>query len=343
MSGRVPIDPKKKLQIKRRLAKVYESLVNRGVVENYIELAERLNINVSTVRGAFSIGSEYLSTRFLDRFLEEFGEYYSSDWLYDGTGSMRAKLEVEPEEASTERRKRVAYVMEQEGMDVQQFAKEIGMTHPSTVYRALQGKTRPSNNTMQLIYERFPEYGREWLLWGRGKAYLKPHTDSQPDAPSFNHSAVPYQVQQMMEFPIVPDAAAAGRLSGYGDPDPEGMETMVIPVERTYKGRYYIFTVRGASMDDGTARSLCDGDKILCREVPRNYWSDGLHRRSWPYFVFATRTEGIIVKEVVAQDLQENTITCHSINPVYPDIVLHLEDVIGVYNVVELVSRSMKH
>lgn len=337
MKGHGPIDPKKKLQIKRRLAKVYESLINRGIIENYTELSEKLNINISTVRGAFSYGSEYLSTRFLDRFLEVFGEDYSSDWLYDGLGSMRAKLEVDPDEASSERWKRIAYVIEQEKMDVQDFAREVGFTHPSTIYRALQGKTRPSNNTMQLIYERFPEYGREWLLWGKGEIYIKPQ--AQPES----RSAEPYEVVEVMDFPVVPDAAAAGRLTGYGDPDPEGMETMTIPVERTYKGNYYIFTVRGASMDNGTTQSLCDGDKVLCREVAREYWSAGLHRRSWPYFVFATHTDGIIIKEVIDQDLEAGTITCHSINPDYPDIELHLKDVIGIYNVVELISRSMKH
>ena len=147
----------------------------------------------------------------------------------------------------------------------------------------------------------------------------------------------------MMSFPIIPDAAVAGRLTGYGDPDPEGLQTLSVPVDRRYKGRYYIFTVRGASMDDGTTNALCDGDKVLCREVAREYWSLGLHRKNWYYFVFATYSEGIIIKKVIDQDLENDTITCHSLNPEYPDIVLHLKDIIGVYNVVELVSRSMKY
>nr|WP_311520363.1 S24 family peptidase [uncultured Porphyromonas sp.] len=337
MAQKPPIDPKHKIQIKRRLLKIYESLVSRDLIESYSDLAEKLEINVSTVRGAFSIASEYLSHRFLDRFLDVYGKEYSSDWLYDGIGNMRTKLEVDPDEASGARWKRVAYVIEQEGYNVQDFAKEIGLTHPSTIYRALQNKTRPSNNTMQLIYERFPEYGREWLLWGRGEVYIKPVQG--PEA----NSAEPYKMEEIMEFPIIPDAAVAGRLTGYGDPDPEGLQTLTVPVDRRYKGRYYIFTVRGASMDDGTTNALCDGDKVLCREVAREYWSLGLHRRSWYYFVFATYSEGIIIKKVIDQDLENDTITCHSLNPEYPDIVLHLKDIIGVYNVVELVSRSMKY
>lgn len=337
MPKKPPFDTKRKLQIKRRLFKIYESLTSRDIVESYVDLAQRLDMNVSTVRGAFSIASPYLSHLFLDRFLEVYGEEYSSDWLYDGTGTMRTKLEVDPDEASGARWKRVAYVIEQEGYNVQDFAKEIGLTHPSTIYRALQNKTRPSNNTMQMIYDRFPQYGKEWLYWGKGEPYIKPLAKLEAK------SAEPYKIEELMAFPVVPDAAVAGRLTGYGDPDPEGLETLEVPVERHYRGQYYIFTVRGASMDDGTTNALCDGDKVLCREVAREYWSLGLHRRSWYYFVFATLSEGIIIKKVIDQDLQKDTITCHSLNPDYPDIVLHLKDIIGIYNVVELVSRSMKY
>ena len=70
MAQKPPIDPKHKLQIKRRLLKIYESLVSRDLIENYADLSEKLEMNISTVRGAFSLASEYLSHRFLDRFLE---------------------------------------------------------------------------------------------------------------------------------------------------------------------------------------------------------------------------------------------------------------------------------
>lgn len=324
------------MQIKRRLNKAYKSLLDRNIVEDYTGLAEMLKMNTSTVRGAFSYGSPYLSYRFLDRFMKVFGDQFSKEWLYDGIGAMRARVDVTPDETREERWKRVAYIVNHERLSVQDFAKEIGLTHPSTIYRALQNKTRPNDQTLELIHQRFPQYNREWLFKGRGEIYNLPVTEAS------YKGAAPYQIVETMEFPIVPDAASAGRLSNYGDFDPNSLASMIVPVERRYKGHYYIFTVRGISMDDGTTDALCDGDKILCREVARNYWSDGLHRRSWPYFVFATLTEGIIVKQVIDQDLVADTITCHSLNPAYPDIVLHLKDIVGIYNVVELVSRSMK-
>lgn len=340
MARQAPIGTKEKIQIKRRLAKVYDSLLNRSVIENYNDLAQQLDINVSTVRGAFSIGSPYLSRRFLDRVLAVYGDYFSREWLLTGDGPMRAKIEVEPELARKERWMRVAHVVNQEGMPIPEFAKAIGIGSPSTIYRILKNQTRPSNSTLNLILDKFPEYGRSWLLHGKGEPYIKPKIEIV--GKDIKGNATPMKVENLMEFAIIPDAAAAGRLTGYGDPNPEGLETMTLPVDRIYKGNYYIFTVRGASMDDGTNRAICDGDKLLCREVAREYWSAGLHRRTWPYFVFATQNEGIIVKEVIDQDLEKETITCHSINPDYPDLVLHLRDIIGIYNVVELLGRSMK-
>lgn len=340
MARQAPLGTKEKLHIKRRLAKVYDSLLNRNVIEDFSDLAHQLGINVSTVRGAFSIGSPYLSMSFLERLLTLYGDYFSREWLLTGDGPMRAKVEVEPEATRKERWMRVAHVVQQEGMPIPEFAKAIGIGSPSTIYRILQNKTKPSNSTLSLILDKFPEYGRSWLLHGKGEPYIKPKKTEAPDPVKGN--ATPYKVENLMEFAIIPDAAAAGRLTGYGDPNPEGLETMTLPVERVYKGNYYIFTVRGASMDDGTTQAICDGDKLLCREVAREYWSAGLHRRTWRYFVLATHTEGIIVKEVIDQDLENETITCHSINPDYPDLVLHLRDIIGIYNVVELFGRSMK-
>ncbi|MBR8702738.1 helix-turn-helix transcriptional regulator [Porphyromonas levii] len=341
MARQAPIELKDKIHIKRRLAKVYESLLKRNVIEDFNDLASQLDINKSTVRGAFSIGSPYLSMRFLDRLLAVYGDYFSREWLLKGEGAMRAKIEVIPEEARKERWMRVAHVVQQEGMPIPEFAKAIGIGSPSTIYRILQNKTKPSNTTLNLILDRFPEYGRSWLLHGKGEAYIKPPKE-EGTAVSAQGNAIPFKVENLMEFAIIPDAAAAGRLTGYGDPNPEGLETMTLPVERMYKGNYYIFTVRGASMDDGSTRAICEGDKLLCREVAREYWSAGLHYHTWPYFVFATQTEGIVVKEVVSQDLERDIISCHSINPDYPDLELHLRDIVGIYNVVELLGRSMK-
>lgn len=339
--GNPPIEYKDKIQIKRRLLRVFKSLVSRNVIEGYNDMSEHLNINVSTVRGAFSLASPYLSQSFLDRLLEVYDQYISRDWLLLGVGNMRPKGAIDTDIIKTDRWMRVAYILQQENIPVPEFSRNIGLNSPSTIYRILQNKVRPSNNTLGLILEKYPEYGRDWLLYGKGEPYVKPTSTTLPPAPLLGN-ATPYKVEEMMEFMIVPDAAAAGRLTGYGDPDPDGLQRMTLPVDRPYKGNYYIFTVRGASMDNGTTDAICEGDKLLCREVIREYWKAGLHRRTWPYFVFATKSEGIIVKEVIDQDLVNDTITCHSINPDYPDIVLHLEDIVGIYNVVELISRSMK-
>lgn len=341
MAKRKTAKEQERLRQKRRLTKCYEYLQRQGKVETYNDLAEHMGMNPSTVRAAFSPASSYFSINFIDNFLKAYPNVFSREWIIKGSGKMRPLLNEPTPVVLPQRWERIAYIIEKEEMTIQEFAQEIGLTSPSTIYRIIGSKARPHNSTLQKIIDRFPLYGKQWLFEGTGEAYVPP-TKAEKEAVAQEDSAEAYEVQDMMSFPIVPDAAAAGRLTGYGDPDPEGFEMMTLPVERRYRGNYYIFTVKGASMDDGTIDSLVDGDKVLCREVDRLFWSHGLHTRNWPYFVFATQSEGIIVKKVVSQDIENETITCSSLNPEYPDITLHLSDIIGIYNVVELISRSMK-
>lgn len=343
MAKRTTPKEREKLRQKKRLTKCYEYLQKQGKVETYNDLAEQMGVNPSTVRAAFSPSSPYFSANFLDKFLETYPDTFSRTWIVRGSGKMRPLLSEPTPVVLPQRWERIAYIIEKEELSIQEFAKEIGLSSPSTIYRIIASGARPHNSTLQKILDRFPLYGKEWLFEGTGEAYVPPEKEANREKQPAESSAEPYEVKEMMQFPVVPDAAAAGRLSGYGDPDPEGMEMMTIPVERRYRGNYYIFTVKGASMDDGSSDALVDGDKLLCREVDRLFWSHGLHRREWPYFVFATIEEGIIVKKVIAHDLQNDTITCGSLNPDYPDITLHLKDIIGIYNVVELISRSMKY
>lgn len=144
-----------------------------------------------------------------------------------------------------------------------------------------------------------------------------------------------------MNVPVVHIKARCGYLAGYADEGYiDSLPTMPVIVDKTYHGRYMIFEAEGDSMDDGTRNSICDGDKLLCREVRRDLWLPKLHINDW-YFVIVHRTEGIAIKQITAQD-ENGNITCHSLNDMFNDYTVNLDDVAEIYNVIKVVERSMR-
>lgn len=147
---------------------------------------------------------------------------------------------------------------------------------------------------------------------------------------------------QFMNVVHVPVAARAGYLSGYGDETFIGeLPTIPVIVDKNYRGKYRVFDVDGDSMDDGTRLSLYDNDKILCREVKQHLWRDKLHFNKY-FFVIVHREEGILVKQIIDHDVNTGEITCHSLNPLYEDFKLSLNDVVELYNVIKIVDRNTR-
>lgn len=158
----------------------------------------------------------------------------------------------------------------------------------------------------------------------------------------FSNDATPVEDTRLMQVPVVPVCAQAGYLKGFGDMEYiDTLPTMPVVTDRDYKGHYRIFEIAGDSMDDGTAHSLLPGDKVLARDVRPDLWQMRLHYRNW-YFVIVHRTEGILVKQIVAHDVDSGVIVCHSLNPMFDDFELSLSDVAQLYNVVSIVSREMR-
>lgn len=154
--------------------------------------------------------------------------------------------------------------------------------------------------------------------------------------------ARPMSDVQFMQVPFVPVHAQGGYPRGYGDQEYiDQLPTLPVLVDRNYKGKYRIFEISGDSMDNGLRGALCDGDKILCREVKRDLWTSKLHYNDW-YFVIVSRCEGITVKQITDHDVAMGTIRCHPLNPMFDDFTMNLDDVLELYNVIKIVDRSAR-
>ena len=231
--------------------------------------------------------------------------------------------------------KRVEFIIEKEGLNKNSFSKAIGISNNVTITRIINEHRTPSRATCEKIVSAFPAYNLEWLLTGEGNMLT--------DAPSqtYHSNARPVDDLSYMNVPVIHIKAQCGYLAGYGDTEYiDTLPPMPVIVDKTYHGKYRIFEAEGDSMDDNSRLAICDGDKVLAREVRRDLWLPKLHINDW-YFVIIHRTKGISIKQITAQDDKGN-ITCHSLNELFNDYTVNLDDVVEIYNVIKVVERNMR-
>lgn len=142
--------------------------------------------------------------------------------------------------------------------------------------------------------------------------------------------------------PLVNQYAYAGYLTGYQDQEYiDQLPTVLYDVDHDPKGNYLAFEVKGDSMNDGSDESYKDGDRLLCREIPSHLWFNSkLHLRKWDFVI--VHKEGVLVKRIVDHDVQNHTITIHSLNPFYEDQVIDLVDVYQIFNVIEYQRKTRR-
>lgn len=239
---------------------------------------------------------------------------------------------------------RLKYIMETEGFNKNSFSATIGMTNNVTITRIINEKRNPSRATCQKIVDRFPQYSYDWLFSGVGDMYNKVGEEKKEDDTnsSISSNARRLDTTGFMNVPLIHVRAQCGYLSGYGDEEYLGsLPSLPVIVDRTYHGKYMLFEAEGDSMDNGSKESICDGDIVLAREIQRDLWRYKLHIKDW-YFIIVHRTEGIAIKQIIDHDVEHGIITCHSLNDMFRDYKVHLDEVAELYNLIKIVDRSAR-
>lgn len=214
-----------------------------------------------------------------------------------------------------------------------ELAKDIDLKRPQAIYDILNPnkKVGISKNMAESICTKFPQINKSYLLTGEGNML---NTPVQNEVTQLTTGGV-------MMVPLVTEYAHAGYLAGYGDAVyMESLPKVPWIVDHEYKGKYVCFEVRGDSMDDGLKHSYEQGDILLCREILPIYWKCKLHYNKWNAFVVVHKTLGIVVKQIIDQDVENGIITCHSFNPIYEDFKVDLRDVVQLFNVVKHQSNG---
>lgn len=211
-------------------------------------------------------------------------------------------------------------ILRERGIKIKDFCNKVGITEQGLIRSLRANSTRLE--TLELMAKELDIPITRFFI------------DEKPQS-------IPVGDRNFINVPIVPIYAHAGYLHSYGDMEyMESLPTMPVLTDRNFKGNYMIFEVNGDSMDDGSSRSLSSGDKVLAREIRQDLWINKLHINSW-YFIIVHRTEGILVKQILAHDVERGEIVCHSLNPIFEDFTVNLRDVSQLYNVVSIVSREM--
>lgn len=174
-------------------------------------------------------------------------------------------------------------------------------------------------------------------------AYFSRETTKPTEQKPIHPNLKPKDLSNFILVPFVPIRARASYLASYGDPIfVENMETVAVIVGDSPRGEYRAFEVAGDSMENpGERVSYYEHDVILCRKIGRQHWTNKLHMSKWD-FVIVHREEGIVIKRITDHNLETGEIVCHSLNPLYSDFTVFLDDVLELYNVVKLVERVMR-
>lgn len=225
---------------------------------------------------------------------------------------------------------RLNYARKQAGKTFNELAELIGNDATGNALN-----TALNRNTVKEYYkEKIIEVlhlNRRWVELGEGEVYV----DNTETSLKKEASQVPFE--EFMEASYLPVTAQAGYLSSLEGVYDMDLQTMLVPKEFD-KGNYAVIEITGPSMDDGTARAICDGDKLLGKE-----WDGSTKQLPYRQFLFViVSKEGVVCKQITKQDIETGQITCHSFNSLYPDYEINMKDVLRLFIVKKIIERRIK-
>lgn len=221
----------------------------------------------------------------------------------------------------------ISKVLEVLDLKAPTFAESIGVKY-QRIFDLQKGKVKKvSSSLANDIISKYSQFNLTWLLTGEGEMLNIPKPENE---------ASPIDEPIILRVPLVSQYAQAGYLCGYADEAYLAtLPTIPYIVDHEAQGHYIAFEVKGDSMNDGTEDAILEGDRLLCREIQPHLWVDSkLHFRKWDFVI--VHTEGILVKRIIDHDVENHTITIHSLNPLYSDKVIDLAEVKQIFNVIEL-------
>lgn len=217
-------------------------------------------------------------------------------------------------------KERLISFLKAEKISQKKFADTVGLS--AGYVNAIINSIQP--DTLNRISICYPNLNIAWLITGEGEM-LKSNKAERNELTPKNYNS-------HLEVKLVTTKARAGfSESFYSDEYLNDMPTVLVEVDKEYRGNYLAFEVNGDSMEP----DYHTGDIVICREIKRELWRYKLHIKEWD-FVIAHGTQGIMLKQIISHNVDTGEIVCHSVNnEMHADFTLNLREVAFLYNVVE--------
>ncbi|MBD2703634.1 LexA family transcriptional regulator [Spirosoma sp. BT702] len=220
---------------------------------------------------------------------------------------------------------RLKHVFDALGITIYQIAKELG-ENPSKFYNILNGRAKPSYDTIMSLLACYPQISSDYLI--RGKLPIL----NSPEANARMVSAD----EDSLEVPFVPVKFYASFVESYADGS-YGADTEMFRVRKAVmKGhkQAVVLEISGNSMSP----QLAHGAKVLAVPVSETNWeyqSGGVYAVMYrDYFV---------VKRIIDNELlTRKYLTLHSDNPNGGNVTVSLKDIRGIWKIVSIVEAPVE-
>jgi repressor LexA len=207
-----------------------------------------------------------------------------------------------------------------------QLAKELS-EKPTKLYNILNGKAKPSYETLNSILAKYPHINMNWLFKGEGDMII------QSNARKLDSDRFVY-----VDHPFVPIRFYGSFIGQYTDSFQQSNWTdtyrvFYTPDEKPHRDAV-IVEVEGSSM----APRIPHGTKILITPVPPSDWayqSSGIYAIMFKDF--------FVVKRIKDNELlTKSMLMLYSDNPDAGSMLIHGKDLRGMWKVVKIVDASLE-
>lgn len=239
---------------------------------------------------------------------------------------------------------RLRNLLDRDSVTAYRIWKDTAITK-GTIGNYLEGKTNPNKSNIAILAQYF-DVSEEWLATGEGQMMRQGSIKIEEPFLVTKSGTKYYELASgkfRMRVPFIPVKAYAKYVDESRDAEFVGtsFDEFDFIVDQIGHRRYYAFEIKGDSMDDDSKRSLCNGDIVLARELGQEHWHNKLRTDDFPNWIIVLDNT-VLCKQIVSQDIDRFSITCHSLNPSpeYADFELQLSDVRQLFNIVQRVSSS---
>jgi len=220
---------------------------------------------------------------------------------------------------------RLKQVFDALGITIYQIAKELG-ENPSKFYNILNGRAKPSYDTIMSLLTCYPQISADYLIRGMLPILNTPETNA----------AVTAADEETMEVPFVPVRFYASFVESYGEgTGATDMEPFRIRKTVTKAHKHaVVLEISGNSMSP----QLAHGAKVLAVPVGENDW---VYQSGGVYAVMYR--DYFVVKRIRDNELlTRKFLTLHSDNPNGGNVTVSLQDIRGLWKIVMIVEAPVE-